>query len=652
MTYKIIHRDFEIDLLDKNVDYTEQNQWFVNGAPINFTLPVSMTLTRELDEVFNMLSHLNSNVRQTTFDVKIYKMNKFYDAIMSIESIRDLDLEISFKYGFEEYPNFSKALREIPMEEKEVTGLRLDANAVKPLSYPDTNYKYPAVFIPIDIIQDNSTRFDSFEGIINLFEAGAYVENTVDQVDNIAINRSIIQPFPYLIYVLKQGFADAGYTLAGDILEDEKIQKVLFGQVSDYYITFSPTQQEWVLKTTDLLPFTDNSGNDSTVPGEFIEDPNTSNLPELIRTIIHNEVINQSWPVFIFAQGWFYETLTVTDTGSYKLAGNLVEKKRKFAISFLYIYIDDELVYESLHSDSLQEERSFFESVEFDFVVTSSSTIKVYTMNAIDYNQEQTEILESNIVDLTLTKIADLVNGELVPALNEANKVKLNETMPNKNFGELVKAVMAWRNLDIRPDFTTKEVSMNRIDTAISLPVTQDLRDTEVRHPLREPNQKKSFLLKFDSAQDNPDYKQLLYSRNGEQIERIQIDENTEEINIGLLPMFNKAVGVLNTANFEDKNDNILPVFYHDDATTQDNATLDPTSLMVPTVFEQDYKTWLSFRLYSQTFKWSNILTIEDALVLSTYNRSFAYNQNHLLRQLVVRLIDKDFAEVDFESEA
>jgi hypothetical protein len=45
-------------------------------------------------------------------------------------------------------------------------------------------------------------------------------------------------------------------------------------------------------------------------------------------------------------------------------------------------------------------------------------------------------------------------------------------------------------------------------------------------------------------------------------------------------------------------------------------------------------------------------VTIEEALSLSVRKKSFAYNQNHFIKQLIVRIIDKDFTEVDLETEA
>ena len=211
---------------------------------------------------------------------------------------------------------------------------------------------------------------------------------------------------------------------------------------------------------------------------------------------------------------------------------------------------------------------------------------------------------------------------------------------------------MAWRNLDITVDINNHEVIMNKITESINLPVSQDLRHTEVRFPTREPNEKKSFLLQFQEKQDDLDYKKLLFSREGAQTEGFQKDENTQEINIGLFPVLNKLVDGLTSTFYEDNHQSVISVFYHDDDSVIGNFSLDPTSLLIPSVFEEDHRDWLRFRLFSQTFKWSNVMSIEEALSLSVRKKSFAYGQNHFIKQLIVRIVDKDFTEVDIETEA
>jgi hypothetical protein len=657
MIYKIIHKDFQINLLDKNLDFTEQNQWFVDGVSINFTLPISIILTKELDQVFNMISHLNSQIESSTFDVKIYKMNTSYDAVLSIEKITGLQIDLSFKYGFDEYPNFSKELSRLPLEDKDVFGLRQDANSLTETYWPESNYKYPAVLVPLDILDNDFGRFDAFEGVINLFEDEQFVENTFNTETNTALNRTVLQPFPYVLHVLQVGFEDAGFTLSGDILADDKLQKLLFGKISEYYINFSGNQQDISITTLDLTAFVDiDTGHESYGldhnNGEIVINIDWSGVP----IPIQNLLLNQGFPGLI-SEGWYYRSIELNEPGKYILAGNVTLFSEHYLDSDVRIYIGDNLLY-SMNNDPFVLPLRKFEtiSIEFNLFTTTPTNLKIYGVSCFTFEEgaleTQSTVTETSIVDLSLTKIASREFGVFVPALNISNKVKLSETMPDKTFGDLVKAVMAWRNLDITVDINNHEVIMNKITESINLPVSQDLRHTEVRFPTREPNEKKSFLLQFQEKQDDLDYKKLLFSREGAQTEGFQKDENTQEINIGLFPVLNKLVDGLTSTFYEDNHQSVISVFYHDDDSVIGNFSLDPTSLLIPSVFEEDHRDWLRFRLFSQTFKWSNVMSIEEALSLSVRKKSFAYGQNHFIKQLIVRIVDKDFTEVDIETEA
>ena len=652
MIYKIIHKDFEINLLDKNLDYTEQNQWFVDGVSINFTLPISIILTKELDNIFNMISHLNSSIESSTFNVKIYKMNTSYDAVLSIEKITGLQIDLSFKYGFDEYPNFSKQLSSLPLEDKDVFGLRQDANSLTETYWPATNYKYPSVLVPEDILDNDFGRFDAFEGVINLFENGVFVQNTFDTETNVASNRTVLQPFPYLLHVLKVGFEDAGFTLSGDVLADDKLQKLLFGKLGEYYINFSGNQQEIFISTLDLTAFVDLDTGDQSY-GDFVYNPDWTRFS----ISIQNLLLNQNYKILI-RNGWYYKSIELSEPGKYILAGSISLLSPSFLDAEIRIFLGNNLLYTITHNAFDNRSYSFFESIsiEFNLVTTTPTLLKIYGLNRFTFEEggprNESTVTETSIVDLSLTKIASREFGVFVPALNVSNKVKLSETMPNKTFGDLVKAVMAWRNLDITVDINNQEVVMNKITKSINLPVSQDLRNTEVRFPTREPNENKSFLLQFQEKQDDLDYKKIFFSREGAQTEGFKRDENTQDINIGLFPVLNKTVDGLTSTFYTDNQQASISVFYHDDPSVTGNLSLDPTSLLIPGVFDQDHKDWLRFRLYSQTFKWSNVVTIEEALSLSVRKKSFAYNQNHFIKQLIVRIIDKDFTEVDLETEA
>jgi len=209
-------------------------------------------------------------------------------------------------------------------------------------------------------------RFDAFEGVINLFESGVFVENTFDTETNIASNRTVLQPFPYVLHVLKVGFEDVGFTLSGDILADEKLQKLLFGKLAEYYINFSGNQQEISITTLDLTAFVDiDTGNESYGldhnNGEIVINIDWSGVP----IPIQNLLLNQGFPGLI-SEGWYYRSIELNEPGKYILAGNVTLFSDQFLDSDVRIYIGDNLLY-SMNNDSLVLPLRQFETISIEF---------------------------------------------------------------------------------------------------------------------------------------------------------------------------------------------------------------------------------------------------------------------------------------------
>ena len=647
MIYKIIHSDFEIDLRNQNIDYTEQNQWFVDGVTINYTLPLSLTLTQELDQAFGMISNINSFLESRSFDVKLHKMNEVFDAELIIESYEDGVMQLSFKYGFEDYPNFNTNLRLLKLEKRTVASLSFDSNTVINQSYPQTNYKYPSVIINPQDLPNNSGRFDEFLGLINNKDGSTYIQNSFDDEENKPLNLNIFQPFPYLMHVLKKGFEDAGFTLSGDILEDEKLKEVLVGCISENYINFSSDQQEWLITSDNLTPFEYADGlntRDNFSRMAFMNPSEINNWEDVPQSIA--QYIRFSNYESIYGQGFAAETLEISEPGIYRIAGNIQFRRFQNNRAFVTFFIDDERIYEKVHGYARSRDVEDFDIIDHTFEVNTPVTLQVRTLNAYrydDFGELQTEL---SIFDATITKLASIENGNTIPALNESNEVDLAKVMPDKNFGDLVKSVMASENYDINIDVLLNQVIMNKVTNQITGPPLQDLSSFEVNQPRLETEELKSFLLKFQPSSEN-EYQELLFSRRGTQTQSIQTDENTQEINIDWLPMLNGEINGKTTVDFQDNMRNNIAVFF---APPEGEAlTNQPTSLLIPQIFEQNYEDWLSFILFSKVVKFTNICSVEEALLLSVYKKSYIYNQPCIIRQIITRLNDQDYAEVEFE---
>ena len=142
--------------------------------------------------------------------------------------------------GFEQLPNFEKKLCDLPLLRKRIPDIYAHANEIVDKKYPEVDYNFPKVVYPKDKSQKGWELFFQF---INNYGSEGFIRNEANR------NYNIMHPMPYLLYVLKTGFADAGYELAGDILTDEDFtQQVLYSN-TPYYLTTA--QQEHTLTAVE-----------------------------------------------------------------------------------------------------------------------------------------------------------------------------------------------------------------------------------------------------------------------------------------------------------------------------------------------------------------------------------------------------------------
>ena len=99
--------------------------------------------------------------------------------------------------------------------------------------------------------------WDAFEGYYNhtilkngVLEMARNVFPTEQNnwtIDNV----NIIHPCPHVLYLLKVGFADAGYSLAGDILSDENLAQRWVFSGTQYFRNKWIEVKEYKLKLED-----------------------------------------------------------------------------------------------------------------------------------------------------------------------------------------------------------------------------------------------------------------------------------------------------------------------------------------------------------------------------------------------------------------
>ena len=115
-------------------------------------------------------------------------------------------------------------------------------------------------FLPISLIL-KPPQWQAFLGRINNYTGTVFVQNEYDPIDDLQLNRNIIQPLPSLLYVLQAGFADKGYALSGDILNDPEFKDAWLFSLSEFYSAISnDNKQEMVVNADEFESEVDANG--------------------------------------------------------------------------------------------------------------------------------------------------------------------------------------------------------------------------------------------------------------------------------------------------------------------------------------------------------------------------------------------------------
>lgn len=633
MIFKFINPNFEIDLLDYQIDITKENQWFSSSLFVEYSLPVEIDLDEDYDKAFGLISHINAHLNQKVFDGKIFIGNEIREAKLILISIKR-KLKIKFKFGYEQFPNFGKKLKELPLEIYNLEGESIYQHALNKLnaSYLESNYVFPQAIPPKNKFNTSSEDFESFLGLINNYKNNAFVENTFNVAEAKSENKNIMQPMPYLIHVLKKGFEDVGFTLSGDILMDDKVLKSVITEVSDYYTQINSDQYEWIVnpenyQSIDRGPNSSYFNSPAIYYSEFIPD-----TPGLYRVAGNNNVrtaLNIFSDVGAFNSRLYWSNLDGVS--------NILSESYSSIDVFLFTKNID--IYIQVSQANIDAgHKLVFESKHLPYA------------NNEDYINDVIDPI--NVLDLTFTKLAGYdSNGDYTNTLVEPSIVDLTKVVPDVSFGDLVKAVLIWRNMDIT--VSDSVVYINKVSKVINKTVTTSLENHNVQYPTRNFQEEKKLLLKYEDVEsEDYTYDQVMVTSQGFFINDINEEEITDHYVINLLPLpLKQFEGEAVIDVFLENNSKIKLMLYDGLQDGQPNG-LTNQSILIPSIYQDCYTEWFSFMLNSTEFMWTITLPIDQAFKLSVYEKFVAYQMKHLSKQLQIKKRNRNYADITLTTAA
>lgn len=609
MNLTILHSRFKLNLVDTSFTMIEENNWFTDQLFSKYTYPISKILTDEEDAALEFITELNAQGVNTIYDVLFYVLDQEHQAVMEIEVIQGSKIEFQIRYGFEDFPNFEKKLAQLPLHKFDLESETIYEHALSKISlgYPATDYNFQRVFT--DKFDTESPQWEAFEGSINNYTGSAFLINEYDPSEDKQINRNIMQPIPSLLYVLKTGFAEKGYTLAGDILDDPDFKRAWLYSLSDYYSTIQDNQKQEMMMTVD-----ENSGVSPSGPSSY-----------------H----------YIFEK-----EITIIEPGRYKIAGNLFLQPPKdsvyyFRFSQASILLDNNPIG---YWDARGENESFkFLDMNFEINPAQSNiTLKFIALSSNYRVIGDTRVFDAPILDVTVSQLTKYrPDGSAEPTLVLPNEIDLTQCVPDVTFGDLYKAIKQWKNYSA--DIVGNIVYMNRVQNQLGKGKVKDLSHKEVQEPRRTTNQGKSFELKFSEiSSEEYSFPSMYIDRKGYTLEPYTKKSDTEEILIEAIPLPRKTQQSITTAHgFLDDQQKIQIILY-EGLTGALNTTQEPTNLLIPSIYENYYKQWIDFLLKTIGYEWSfqdfdiNISDLHDKTTV------FAYGKHHTVVKLTKKNLGID----------
>lgn len=624
-----------LDLSNQKISFQESNSKMNDNQLTKFTFPFELLIDEDFINTFgDYMSHENWNL-QKIISGKLLSEGKVHDAKLEIVSIEGNLLTGQIDFGFESVPNGEKKLADLPLEKIKVDDIHTYAAKVCEMKYPETNFNFPKIHTKK--YNPSEVMWDAFEGYYNhtiMKDEGLEMARNVfpTEQNNWTIdNVNIIHPCPHILYLLKMGFADVGYTLAGEILTDENLQQRWVFSGGQYF------RNKWILNKDVLKVYrgqysVKRQEDRYNVRYEY-DKSFTIEKPDSYRLDLHFDLPSE----------WTLKLL------SYKIGnGNIIslstnDEKGKFSRS-IFLNIQDANTEIEISADFNWLTKS---GADGSYSGTGDGSRTGGTRDGS--NEVITDRLIFTAQLRSRTAYDDGGNTAETKVVENENEIDLSRAVPDMTFGELVTIIQNWFNYDLA--VTDKTITMNKIGDEAP-PVPKDFRNYEVKAPKRTLLSDKSFLLKFIDLDDGFKLDSMYYDRKGEILNGKGNDEtSTIEINGYPMPIARAKEHHLPTAQVKKDSDAVLALVYYDGLIDGYNNATNPPGCSFPELFKSNWEKWLKQRVASEEYQWRFLAKISDMSNISISDYLFCYQKKHIIKTITKDKIADNIYEVEMVTE-
>ncbi len=608
--HKIITSEFEIDLSGYDISFNEENSWFSDTFFTKYSYPFDLIITDEINRALGDIVSHDSRSGKRFIECKYVFYNRIESAVLVIEEVEEEIASVSLRYGMDEFPNFEKSLSELNLINEAVPNIYWHAEQYIYKKYPEVAYNFPQIHT--DKYDGSTTEFNGFENIINNRRNGQFLANTVEVVggEDVIFNRNIIQPMPYLMYVLRKIFELSGLDLKGDIVSDSLLNKILIFAEKDPFLK----------KEMDpfILMYSSDDVDENTL---------TYEIPD-------------GWTATPIKQYIPMKEVVVDVPGKYNIIGQIDIRTNNYRYpAQIKILKDNEVIFTKDTKFA-----PWTSMIDIDFILPSGScTIKFVAYTAIGEFQ--------SVVDLQILPVYFINDkGEMETNLLNEDRVNLNRTVPNITAGALVTATLNLFNYDI-DSVTSREVYINRIEKSIKQNEIIDISDFENIKCVQKGNHSASYLFKYDDEGEIDLGGFYIDSKESVFVTKDTVKKPETTISIPIYPLQNELIKDRFTAKSVQSSEDKICFVLYDGLVNGTNLTAEPTALTIANLVSEYHYSWLFNRVNCTPFSFSFDANVDQIMDLNTKKRLFYSNNIHLVKSITKTQLGNEKFNIEIESE-
>ncbi|WP_018676137.1 hypothetical protein [Riemerella columbina] len=616
-----------LDLSEQKISIQENNPALSDKMLTKFMFPFQIYVDDDFLITFGDYISYESWNLEKEIKGKLLFEGKVHDAKLEIISIENKLLEGQIDFGFEDLPNFDKKLSELPLEYLEVTDIHTYAADICKKTYPETNYNFPRIF---------TKKYDTSQKMWDAFNG--YYNNTVGTDDNLVMignrlpsennnweidNINIIHPCPHILYLLKLGFKDAGFELAGDILLDKNLENAWVFSGGEYFRNKYILLKEHIVKETEYI-----SKNCSGSPTHCIYDYEKEFIIE------HKDKYRFDFN-FTANEHAEIKYLKLFLNGSETIVPTNSEKKEFSLTHFIETTTENTTCKIKFQFDRAMRSGPSGGGFRTGIGGTPNAWVPE---NILSLKIRSTKSYESsNNSDIQETKV-----------VNNENLIDLRRAVPDLTFGELVNIIKNWFNYTLKLNQNT--IELNKVISR--KPITpKSFNQYEILSPKRTLLAEKSFLVKFEDLDNEIKLDSMLFNNKGNKLNGKE-DKNTNIIEIKGYPLPIKKAKAFapETAYVMKDSDTILSLVGYKGLKDGKNDAIELDGALFPNLLDS-WDKWFANRIYGVQYEWKFLANTSKFREYSINDYIYAYNNIHIISSMTKDKIADNTYEVNITTE-